>query len=822
MKKTLLHIALLAAVAVVMGACEKGLSPEEQKAIEEEQKEQSTTQFWDVVGQLVAASDITPDYKGKTFEPVIGVADPSNPQSRIVATNTAAAAARSFANLVGVDSIDENTPTYTWNNPEIGTLTYTKISGTAWAEVKVEIPSVPHLSKIIYRSAEQGDTNASFAGSAYYRFGDVICVGHPVPEYWVCVRPAFNPEGKGETHWMSIGCLPSDNIWHYQSSHKKDYYFPTKLKFSKEHMQNLAEMLYALCFPDTWQSNIMNYSKVGLTGPYGLPIFHDFSPNNIGYHNAAFWNNVAVAWRENGIDQLIMGRSLDAISTEIESNGLHFLYKGYSWWTGTSNYATVYQAKFVNTPGGNNANMQTKSPYTEPKAKMVDKDNPQKDLDFDVRNERSVVNMPFFGDASPRYIVRYATGAELSNTGKYPDVHEPIPGAEDVYRYYRDVVPVEDVAAHEPEITEERIVNERSKQSFSSFLGTAHYMTGNIYKDENSDLWFVINPAGTNSMGERMCEPSPVSELVSFSGLYRMQAARYVTGLPTYEQVVRAIFAIHLILHNGFADGFEPDEEFENLKVSPAVIRFLMENARVDMSRLFQLVAPASDAARNYTHMAGFAYSDPAVNTNGQPVGRYLYPTDISNADLPRYLWKHYPTNPSATARTYDSYTTQTMYLQDVANQEMVTKYGPDFYATRGFHPAQGSGAERPYRTQAEPLAELPESYIYNFNRWQDFSYPGDMWNEPVLMFRADAVYDRGNEYATTTMGGHKLTLVKEFPLGYMLPNPGSEAERIENENQTVSTFYTYKATIWAGLDRIYEDGRQYRYPDWMSVWMRH
>ena len=146
----------------------------------------------------------------------------------------------------------------------------------------------------------------------------------------------------------------------------------------------------------------------------------------------------------------------------------------------------------------------------------------------------------------------------------------------------------------------------------------------------------------------------------------------------------------------------------------------------------------------------------------------------------------------------------------------------PDTHPIRGFHPAQGSEADRPYRTQTEPLAELPESYIYNFNRWQDFSYPGDMWNEPVLMFRADAVYDRGNEYATTTMGGHKLTLVKEFPLDYMIPNPGSEKERIENENQTVSTFYTYKATIWAGMDRIYEDGRQYRYPDWMSVWMRH
>ena len=166
MNRFLLNLLPAAAAILVAAAalfsCEKGLSPEEQQAQQEQEKTEKADQFWDVVGQLVAGSDITPDYKGKTFEPVIGVADASDPQARIVATNSAAAAARSFANLVGVESIDENTPSYTWTNPEVGTLTYTKMSGTAWAEVKVDIPSVPHLSKLIYRSAEQGDTNASF------------------------------------------------------------------------------------------------------------------------------------------------------------------------------------------------------------------------------------------------------------------------------------------------------------------------------------------------------------------------------------------------------------------------------------------------------------------------------------------------------------------------------------------------------------------------------------------------------------------------------------------------------------------------------------
>ena len=133
--------AAILVAAAALSSCEKGPGPEEQQAQQEQEKSEKTEQFWDVVGQLVAGSDITPDYKGKTFEPVIGVADASDPQARIVPTNSAAAAARSFANLVGVDSIDENTPSYTWTNPEVGTLTYTKMSGTAWAEVKVTFPN---------------------------------------------------------------------------------------------------------------------------------------------------------------------------------------------------------------------------------------------------------------------------------------------------------------------------------------------------------------------------------------------------------------------------------------------------------------------------------------------------------------------------------------------------------------------------------------------------------------------------------------------------------------------------------------------------------
>ena len=127
-------------------------------------EDETAAKFWNVVGELVDNDDITADYKGKTFDPIIGVEDPDNPQVRIVYTNSPELAAERFAHLVDIDPqlVTEETPSYTWNDPDIGTMTYTKGDGnTSWATVDVKIQQVPKLEKIIYRSIAQGDENAS-------------------------------------------------------------------------------------------------------------------------------------------------------------------------------------------------------------------------------------------------------------------------------------------------------------------------------------------------------------------------------------------------------------------------------------------------------------------------------------------------------------------------------------------------------------------------------------------------------------------------------------------------------------------------------------
>ncbi|MBP5758152.1 MAG: hypothetical protein J6W45_01975, partial [Bacteroidales bacterium] len=266
--------AIMVAALVVLPSCkdddekDNGGDP-----TEENSDDPAPDTFWDVLAQIVQADQITSDYEGKTFEPTIGVEDSSDPQTRIVYVNNMEAAAKSFYYLTGAD-VNESTASYEWKDEKVGTMTYTKVNdGKDYATVDVNIASVPHLSKIVYRDGEQSGANGKFEGSAYYRFGDVVSRtrADDVKEYWICVRPAFGIETKETTHWISVSPLSDDNLFAYPGSNGFDYTLPKNLKYDKEHFQNLAEMLFAMCFPDAWQDNIINYSP---------KIFHDFKSAN--------------------------------------------------------------------------------------------------------------------------------------------------------------------------------------------------------------------------------------------------------------------------------------------------------------------------------------------------------------------------------------------------------------------------------------------------------------------------------------------------------------------------------------------------------------
>lgn len=540
MRRKAVHVFLIPAsllLGLVLVSCSKEYW-EEQEARKEAARQEKVSAYWDVVGKLVSAADRTEEYADKTFEPVIGTVDPADPQTRIVSTNTLESARERFANLIGED-VEKIGSSYTFQDDEIGTLVYSEGGGNSLATVEVNIKQIPHLSRIRYATPEQKGENGKFEGAAYYRFGDVIAVDNKEGkvEYWMCVRPAFGKEGKENTHWITVSPVGKDNVLNYpstKSSNKREYNIQDKLKYEEVHLQNLAEMLFAICFPSTWHDNITDIPK--------MTMFNDFDKANIRYHNEAYWTNVQRAWEQLGISEMVFGKPLSYFAEHLQSDGLYLLYGDSSWNTWFSNGPTVKQAHYTNSKGTVNSNMHTSKPFTKIQHDVINKKDPSKDLDYNVLVECNnqipyLVKKDFFGDDNPRWIVRYAEGCELSSTGKYGDndVRSPIPGALEIYRYYRDVNKSNDLANSNlfPEVSGE----ESAYIEHGPSNGAGLYMTGDVLADQDGNRWVCILGSPWNPTASQVTDHAATFVSFDFNGINT--SGDKVPGLPDEQGAIK-------------------------------------------------------------------------------------------------------------------------------------------------------------------------------------------------------------------------------------------------------------------------------------------
>ena len=429
-----LFAALLCGLSLSVTSCkddDKGDDNSSEAA--EVQASENANTFWAVAGNLVGTLNITSDYADKTFEPIIGEASEDDDATRVVILPDVEAAAAHFAAIVDAD-VTESTPTYTYKNDAVGTLVYTKSTdGKSLATVDVDIKQIPHLQKIVYKTADQMDINATNDGIPYYSFGDVIKrtrAEDNVEEYWICIQAPFTKQGSTDVIWATVSKLPSANIFKYTSKKgHHDYAIPTKLLNNKEYMKDLTELISAMSEPTAWLYFLEK-------GPNNMKAFNLVKKENVKYLNKTFWTTVKNGWVKNDLANKIFGSELSALNNKLNNDGMKFVYHGYSWYYSVSDNLSLYVST-VKSGTGAEANARHLE-WVEVKKDVI---TPYIAVDClsQLQKGSQWINEAFFGDNEPRYIFRFSTSRDLY--GKKIGIYETLAtpgGIEDVHVYTRD------------------------------------------------------------------------------------------------------------------------------------------------------------------------------------------------------------------------------------------------------------------------------------------------------------------------------------------------------------------------------------------------
>ena len=479
---------------------------------------------WRWLSVLTSTEALTNDWAKKTYEPTVGVPSENNANTRIVVVGTLDEAKTKFASLAGV-STDQLGGDFTVSQSGVGKLAWTpsKAGAQNLAEVIVDTKLIPKLQKIVYCTHDQIGQNGLFSdnvrGTAYYRLGDVVMDEDGY--YWVCVRPSFAPD-KGKSHWMNIFNasqtgrnavtkanvpMPEGNIYNKYNNvtkyNNRTILLPTQLKYSREHMNNLSNLIFALADPIEFYAKKVgtedNKHDNGLCG-------FDYK-----YHGENFLRNVASFWDRptaNGytVWQILFNRTRAEMET---TKFLHFYYKGYRWRIGRSGYLWEYTAQ--------------KSDQFQVKPTDSEDDNMVETNfgtdGFDIRRmcsdpeaqNSNVENQPeqFQDDTWGTWVVRYKTGQELMKRGDYSP-YEELNGCTNIYRYNE----VTGTQAHADLVTEDKVES----------LGVL--MTPVVGCLVGKDGKFYANKKAANALGVK-----PEAMVVYLGGNMRVEHGKNYNGL---------------------------------------------------------------------------------------------------------------------------------------------------------------------------------------------------------------------------------------------------------------------------------------------------
>ena len=771
---------LITMLAYILGSCfisckdeGKELSEQEQEQLQEQEMDQEA-EFWSVVGQLT--DDVMPDdWRSATYEPCIGQPDGANTSVRVVVCPDAESAAAHFADLVGLTvggTFAATTPDYTYTSPVVGTLHYQLPSGQSLAVVDVDIKQMPGLSQIVYKSPEQMGENGSFNGTAYYRFGDVVTKQNAdgQTDYWICVRPCFGPESKGDSHWISFSKLPSDNV---KTATKRvngvqlNHIMPKNLCANQTHMQNTAELLYAMLFPTQWAANLStDYKK--------LRYFSDFNyVRNFKYNNQYFFENVCNSWPA-GMFKQIFGLTEEELRQELSQNGLNLVY---STSTMSGNNISLPVATFSGT------NLKTKVLTKKTSSWATESFNI-----YDLTRKGYMEFSNLTGAKEKAWVVRYATGATLAKGSRENpvfDKYKRLPNCNDMFVYNQTVDRLD--MSNLKNIAPKEAIYSNASNALNDGSGT--YMIGDVVKDEHNNRWICIAGSPYNSMFRTITDHTAC--FISFDFNDVNVTGNKVSGLLNEEEALEVSRMFFHFLHT--VSGSLPNDYKYDLGSQGklgSVLNHILTWTDVD----FRKIALTVDSTWTFTNPGVFhstsssflynvAYDDGTPNK--QAILRNI--ADVTQAgtertsclndfqDIRLLTYKHYQSfipsqmrqpNADEASLSMNTWclpwyvTSDKMYLQDVTDRVLVNFFAADdkwVTLPLKINDEYENGERRTPRTAPEATAR-PADYIhYNSND----TPKTHMYNEPVIFVRLMKVEDLGGKTpALMSKDGRKLTIV--------------------------------------------------------------
>ena len=650
-----------------------------------------------LVSQLSVADSLPDNWREATFEPAIGqVLDQSQPMVRTITVSDAAEAVSRYNSLTG-RRLEATATSDTYKAEGVGTVSLAVGNEGTVATIDFNVKQMPKLTRLRMVTTGSLGENGSFKGEAYYRFGDVVKDKDNC--YWVCVRPPYSPNGKGDSHWMTLQLTPS-NIKEYTKKNIKQTY-PVSLGVNEEKMNSFVQLLLALSLPERAVEFHEDYGEQ-LNGKYlGKLDYEAFTEQDI--KNVALLYEQLNLWDSIAPKGLTTPEQIAAFRSKINNGPFRLIYeKGYT----KSNLLKIPVAIYT-TP----ATMYTQYEYKEYEVNMSE-------MSFDVNTYALTGKKNDPACSVPdAYVVRYKTGKQLSSNWFFnPDPTKPLEGVQEVFCYNKNKV------------------------------RTSFYRMGDIYQDDQGSRWICVWLSCN-----QYADNSDYTYFASFDNIKYTSDKSRATNLAPRDDAMRAAYSLRLWAHQAYMTG--KNSQFK----APA--DNVKENCGVDLGKCFIQHWDGKDGRSNWTN-ACIAYD--GGSANGQDLLRYVsnavdYEYNNDHVDV----WQHYPADFPEEGRP-KSFTNTPILLQDIANQDKVNQYANESITKRPMSWPEQTKIPSPIRTQADPRANDVTNYFYDAETFNAGNNPMSMWNEPVLFFRVAKVLDKGEkDYETTTTDGRKLTLLK-------------------------------------------------------------